>query len=174
MKKTLILTTAFVLCVCITMCKKSDSTKNTATCTTCSSTPVSHTPDSAVVYYYLPTAFTPNGDGINDIERLFFNGLDTNNSTITIWNLSGTEVFTGKIDQRWNGYDLSGARCAAGEYPVYLQLKTTAGAAYTACACVNILAYSAGCINTHGITYYFPDQLDSAGFVYPTNETLCP
>ncbi len=157
------------------MCKKS-ATKdnNTATCTTCSSTPLTHTADSSDTYYYLPTAFTPNGDGINDVFSLFFHGLDTANSTITIWNLSGTKVFAGKITQRWEGTDLAGGKCGAGEYPVYLDLKTSAGITVTTCACVNILAYSGSCIKTNGITYYFPDQLDTAGFVFTTNDVLCP
>ena len=157
------------------MCKKSATkNNNTVICTTCSGTPVAHTPDFSDTYYYLPTAFTPNGDGLNDVFKLFFKGLDTLASTITVWNLSGTKVFDGKLTTRWDGIDLSGARCAAGKYPVYLDLKTYAGITVTVCACVNILSYTGNCLKTNGTPYYFPDQLDTTGFVFPTNEILCP
>jgi len=174
MQRILILSGCIFLCVCLVMCKKSTATKNDATCTTCSDTPVVHRTDTSGTFYFLPTAFTPNGDGINDVIYLFYNGLDTNNSSMTIWNLSGTEVFAGKITQGWFGNDLNGNKCGAGEYPVYLQLKTLGGVTTKICACVNILVYSGSCIQTHGITYYFQDQLDTAGFVFTTNDVLCP
>jgi len=173
MKRIMIISGCIMLSVCLIMCKKS-TPKNNATCTTCSNTPITHRTDTSGTFYFLPTAFTPNGDGINDVFYLFFSGLDTNNSSMTIWNLSGTEVFAGKITKGWDGSDMGGGKCGAGEYPVYLQLKTSAGVTVNMCACANLLAYSGSCIQTHGVTYYFPDQLDTAGFVNTTNDVLCP
>jgi gliding motility-associated-like protein len=157
------------------MCKKKP--ENNATCTSCSSTPVTHPLDSSGVLYFVPTAFTPNGDGENEVFWIVYKNLDTNSSKVTIWDINGTEVFAGKITQRWGGKDLNGVKCPAGQYSVYLEFKTLSGATINTCTCVNILTYTNGCIKTNGVTYYFVDQVNTAtpdGFVYPTNETLCP
>ena len=176
MKRLLIIACCLTVLAGLTLCKKPKK-QNNATCKTCTTTVVSQTGDSSSLFYYLPTAFTPNGDLINDRFYLYFHGLDTNASTLTVWYLNGTEVFTGRITQHWDGKDLNGKLCAAGQYPVYLQLKTLAGATVNTCACVTILTYTGGCIKTNGITYYFPDQASpvfGTGFVFTTNEQLCP
>ena len=126
MKQILFFTVFILLAFCTVMCKKSskkNATVNTATCTTCTgvSIPFSHSSDSSGTWYYLPSAFTPNGDGLNDILQVAYGGLDTANSSITVWNLDGIKVFSGRITKRWDGFDLNGNKCAAGQYPVYLQ-----------------------------------------------------
>jgi gliding motility-associated-like protein len=176
MKRLLVIAVCVLTGFCAIKCKKS-TPKNNATCTTCSGKPVAHDSDSAGVYYFMPTAFTPNGDGINDVYRVVYKNLDTNSSMITIWDITGTEVFTGKITQRWEGFDLKGNKCLSGQYPVYAALKTLSGTAITMCTCVSLLVYTGSCIKTNGVTYYFPDQLNTLsgnGFSFATNETLCP
>jgi gliding motility-associated-like protein len=168
-----VLFTAFV--VFAFNCKKNKSTTNTAYCKTCSTTLISYKIDTDSVYYFLPTAFTPNGDGINDIFSLVFHNLVVDSSTLTIWDMSGNEVFSGNIGTRWDGRNLSGNKCAAGNYLVHVYLRTNKGVIFSTCACVTILQYTGNCIKTNGITYYFPDQLNiDSGFVFHTNDVLCP
>jgi len=175
MKRILIVAGCIMVTVCMVLCKKSKQANNAA-CTTCSTTPVEHSLDADSVFYVVPTAFTPNGDGINDIFKVIYNKLDTDSSLVTIWNINGTEVFTGKITARWEGTDLNGNKCPAGQYPVQVKLRTLAGITTTSCACVTLLTYSGSCIKTNGITYLFVDQIDpSQGMIYSTTEEqLCP
>jgi gliding motility-associated-like protein len=179
MKQTLILSVCILLAFTVVRCKKNTTTpaKNLATCTTCPSEPVAHTPDSDTgLFYYLPTAFTPNGDGINDVFSMAYNDkVNVDSSTITIWDMKGNGVFIGTVNQRWAGLDLKGVKCAAGHYPFYLKLRTTSGQTITSCGCVTILVYKGTCIATSGYTYYLPDQLDlQQGFIYGTQDHLCP
>ena len=177
MKQAIIISICIVAVVSIVRCTKNNSTpaKNLATCTTCTYVPIEHTPDSTGLYYYLPTAFTPNGDGINDMLRLFYSSeVNVDSSTLTIWDMNGNGVFTGTINQSWNGYDLKGNLCAAGHYPLYLKLRLLSGATVATCGCVTILTYKGNCIYTGGVTYYYGDELDSAGFVNPTSDHICP
>lgn len=157
-------------------CKKSSTNRpNNAYCTTCSDTLISHIPDADSVFYYLPTAFTPNGDGINDVVNLYYNNLVADSSSLTVWDLSGNEVFSDNIKGRWEGIEKNGAKCAAGSYPVRLKLRTIKGATVDVCACVTLLTYSGSCIKTNGKTFYFPDQINiSSGFTFATNDKLCP
>jgi gliding motility-associated-like protein len=180
MKQTVIISLCIIAAVFIARCKKSDSApvQNLATCTTCSNTLLEQTPDTLTgAWYYLPTAFTPNGDGLNDVFQLYYSRdkFNVDSSTITIWDLNGNGVFKGNINERWDGKDLKGVRSPTGHYPLYLKLRTTAGVQITACGCVSILAYKGTCIFTGGVRYYLPDELDTArGFTYPTYDHLCP
>ncbi len=52
---------------------------------------------------YVPTAFTPNNDGMND--RLEFFGLEGNTAEISIFNRWGQQIhFTDNLSLGWNGY----------------------------------------------------------------------
>ncbi len=52
---------------------------------------------------YVPTAFTPNNDGLND--RLEFFGLSGNSAEISIFNRWGQQIhFTNNLSTGWNGY----------------------------------------------------------------------
>ncbi|MDZ4750146.1 MAG: PKD domain-containing protein [Flavobacteriales bacterium] len=51
---------------------------------------------------YIPNAFTPNNDGINDVFKA--EGIDLSEFEMTIWNRWGDEVFkSNTIDQAWTG-----------------------------------------------------------------------
>ncbi len=178
MKRIFLIVTVCILALIINRCKKPDTTStpvNTAVCTTCPTEPLVHKPDAAGVFYYVPTAFTPNGDGMNDVFQVSYDKLNTDSSVITIWDMQGTMVFTGKITQRWEGVDLKGAKCPAGQYPVNVKLMDINGTVVNTCTCVTLLKYSGSCIPTGGTTYYFPDQIDvTTGFSFATNDKLCP
>jgi len=178
MKRTVILSLCIVALACVVRCAKSSSNpiKNLATCTTCPVDPLEQTPDTANLWYYIPTAFTPNGDGVNDVLRFWYSSrVEADSSVITIWDKNGNGVFKGNINQIWDGRDLHGSLCAAGHYPLYMQLMTKTGVHINQCGCVSVLAYKGTCIYTGGIHYVLPDELDTAtGFTYPTYDHLCP
>ena len=53
---------------------------------------------------FVPTAFTPNGDGINDVFQLQGTGIDINNFQFDIFNRWGERVFSSKDpSQAWTG-----------------------------------------------------------------------
>mgnify|MGYP003337223413 CR=1 FL=1 len=166
------------LVVFVIGCLPKKGTVTAFPCSSCDTNVVVHLPDTNSVRYYLPTAFTPNGDGINDVFWIFQTGLDPDSCRMTIYDRNGKTVFSNTITHAWDGSDMGGAICAAGKYPVALHLNYVSGATrinMDICACVTILKYSGSCINTGGITYHFPDQiaLDS-GFVFPTMDQICP
>ena len=52
---------------------------------------------------YVPTAFTPNNDGLND--RLEFFGLENNSAEVSIFNRWGQQIhFTDNLSLGWNGF----------------------------------------------------------------------
>ena len=166
---------AFIVSGMATCTKSGSGSKPAPLCSTCSVAVVAHKTDSTGLYYFLPTAFTPNGDGINDVYRVIADSMNTALSTLTIWDASGNGVYTGDLTQSWDGNDLTGTKCPTGLYNVSMKLVTLKGQAITACTCVTILANKGTCIYTGGITYYFADQLiPASGFVSPTSENLCP
>jgi len=70
--------------------------------------------------FFVPNAFTPNGDGLND--RFFDGGYltDLNSYEMTIFNRWGKKVFANsRYNDFWNGRDLSGNPVPEGTY-VYL------------------------------------------------------
>lgn len=78
---------------------------------------------------YLPTAFSPNGDGVNDVFRPFPNTRYcelTGNETLDIYDRWGGEVFRGGT-AGWNGKLKNNKPCAAGTY-VYVFTYQDAGA----------------------------------------------
>lgn len=72
---------------------------------------------TVIVIPYIPTAFTPNGDGLNDLFRIV--GLPPDNITefhMQLFNRWGEVVFsTRDIEEGWNG-TLKGNDCPAGLY----------------------------------------------------------
>ncbi len=167
-----------LIAVCVITCTKSTtkSANPPATCTVClaGDTALAHVIDTSGLYYFLPTAFTPNSDGINDVFYLIYDKLNVDSSSITIWDMSGKGVFKGPITQGWDGRDLNGNKCPAGGYPVYVKIWTLSGKVIDMCTCVTILTYKGNCISTNGYTYYLGDQLDiTKGFVNPTTDHLC-
>jgi len=68
---------------------------------------------------YIPNAFTPDKDQLNDIFKPVITGVDENNYVFTIFDRWGREQFyTENIDEGWDG-KYKGKECAEGVY-VYL------------------------------------------------------
>ncbi len=76
---------------------------------------------------YIPNAFTPNGDGINDIFNV--SGIGLNGVQMSIFNRWGNKIFiSSNLNNGWDGYDQStGAKCPVGVYLYTVKVKNFKG-----------------------------------------------
>lgn len=167
----------FIPMFCNFQCGKEPEEKqpyNPPHCTDCDNNLISDT-ESDSVYFFVPTAFTPNGDGKNDYLRPVYKGIKEHSFGMTIYdeNERLVKVFTDPSDT-WDGKDGTGKVMPVEHYPATITYQTNTGRKVEICACITLLQYSNGCIPTGGAKYYFEDQLDTQkGFIYDTGETLC-
>ena len=173
-----------------TGCKKSDSTPSTPVVTTVDSTfikslaascvnPFTGIGDSGT--FALPTAFTPNGDGVNDIYKLMGLHQSFTSYLITIYKQNGTKVFqTTNATTAWAGLDTTGAKCT--DYKYYVKIKYTTPAlhsvdtgAYLFLLASDTVHHCVTRVYADTVNYKFPDQYNvmSSTFSYPTNELFC-
>ncbi|HEX8277357.1 MAG TPA: gliding motility-associated C-terminal domain-containing protein, partial [Segetibacter sp.] len=67
---------------------------------------------------YIPTAFTPNGDGLNEVLRVFPVGIKSFNY-FAVYNRLGQKIFyTTNFHEGWNG-TLNGVKLDGGTFAVY-------------------------------------------------------
>ena len=79
----------------------------------------------------VPSAFTPNGDGLNDVFRAQLNCYVASFHCM-IFNRWGKKVFeTSNINNGWNGYSFDN-KILAGTYVYYMEYKTSTGNIKTA------------------------------------------
>jgi len=79
-----------------------------------------------VVDVFVPTAFTPNGDGENDI--LFVRGTDVEEMSFLIFNQWGEEIFhSPSKDIGWSGMTRQNIKAQNGNYAYYLEFIDTQG-----------------------------------------------
>jgi hypothetical protein len=82
---------------------------------------------------YVPSAFSPNYDGINDLFYPFGNGISL--VSVVVFNSiesgnAGNEVYIYGRNNHftyWNGNDLSGNACITGSYPYRIKYVTATG-----------------------------------------------
>ncbi|NNC82294.1 MAG: hypothetical protein HKN79_01855 [Flavobacteriales bacterium] len=75
---------------------------------------------------FVPSAFTPDGDGVNDQLRTVGNCIDR--FEWTVYDRWGRQVFyTTDPDARWTGADRSGYAVSDGEYPYWIQVMDSNG-----------------------------------------------
>jgi len=71
--------------------------------------------------FYLPTAFSPNGDGLNDVFGIKGIGIDTLNFNFIITNRWGELLFeTNDINESWDGFYSKGGRTSKVPFGVYI------------------------------------------------------
>ncbi len=74
---------------------------------------------------YVPNAFTPNGDGLNDTLEFF--GVPTENAVVKIYSQWGQTVYeSNDLSMGWNGI-ISGSLAPAGTYLYEILFETTEG-----------------------------------------------
>ncbi|MBL0340500.1 MAG: gliding motility-associated C-terminal domain-containing protein [Bacteroidetes bacterium] len=78
--------------------------------------------------FYIPNAFTPNADGINDY---FFDAgyvLDVKSYKMAIFNRWGQKVYEGDdYNKFWSGYDKDGNKASEGVYVYTIEVITKGG-----------------------------------------------
>ncbi len=90
--------------------------------------------------FYIPNAFSPNGDGVNDLFYYSGYDLDVANYNMKIFNRWGQLVFTGEDENdNWNGSTLDGVTAPQGTYVYRLQVKTKGGKEYVFDGHVNLI-----------------------------------
>jgi len=189
MKKALILVLAVVAAYGFaTGCKKSDSSTTPANTDTLSAFArnlavtcthaFSAQGDSST--FVLPTAFTPNSDGVNDVYHIMGMYPYFTTYQLTVYKINGTKVFqTTTASTSWQGTDTTGAKCT--DYKYWVKIKyTTADKSVDTGTFVFLLPTNTamGCVNrvaADTASYKFPDQFDvyTNLFSFPTNEVFC-
>lgn len=80
------------------------------------------------LHFYMPTAFTPNDNDINEVWRPVGIGFDTTTYELLVFDRWGRLVFeTRSYLQSWNGTDLKGKPLPAGIYAVRVTMKDIYG-----------------------------------------------
>ncbi len=86
---------------------------------------------------YLPNAFSPNGDGLNEEFGIVGNSIgnfkndDIKEYKLTIYNKWGQRIFkSNKVDQGWDGTDETGAKAPVGNYVYKIKAYGLDGKAY--------------------------------------------
>ena len=131
---------------------------------------------------YLPTAFSPNGDGVNDVYKIIGGGTTFRSFMMTVYDTTGKIVFqTTNPMENWTGKDTTTGKLST-QYKFYVEVKytTTGSKSVSGGTYVYLLAGSpSGCVNdtpADTAKYEFSDQFDLAtGFnkAYPSFEHFC-
>lgn len=119
---------------------------------------------------YLPNAFTPNGDGVNDL----FIPLTKNISSInfTVYDASNNILFqTTTLGEGWWNIPAPSSNT---KYYFRIQAITSSNHKIGICGEVNSLKCIPVSMTLNN--FLFPDQLSPDGIIYPTNENIisCP
>lgn len=118
---------------------------------------------------YIPNAFTPNNDGVNDIYRPILSGITS--IVFSVYDNTNALVFTStQIGDAWMPSFVANT---SKEYYWKVQAVTNANHRIGMCGEVTYLTCRAAA--NPMTSYYFEDQLTSFGFTGPTmeNPTLC-
>ena len=86
----------------------------------CTATDTVHLPPAAHVYF--PNAFTPNGDGINDVFQVV--GSELTEAEFTVYDRWGSALFNSmNMNDGWDGYLMDGNQAPTGVYVVKYSVK---------------------------------------------------
>jgi gliding motility-associated-like protein len=76
-------------------------------------------------YFYVPNAFTPDGDGINEIWLPQGEGIDESNYVCMVFDRNGRLIFkTNSVTQGWDGRDQRGKAVPCASYVYVIQTST--------------------------------------------------
>jgi len=163
-------------------CKKGgDSSTHLTTGIDCSNVVSIYSTDSADIA--IPTAFSPNGDGKNDLYRPVIPYPNKIKSLfITVYNSDGSIAYQSNSSSSrsgWDGFTITGTKNTGYRFNVSVSFTKSTGQKVDTCTYVYLLRDSgAGCLNDVAADkayYIFEDQIDplSGKARYPTNDILC-
>lgn len=164
----------------ISSCKKgSDTTTNKNTNVTyCSNVVSVYGADSADIT--MPTAFSPNGDGKNDLYRpVIPYPKKIKNFSITVYNTDGTIAYQANNTNGWDGRNTAGVKNDGYHFNVSISFTKSTGQTIDTCTSVYLLWDNGnGCLNdvaADKANYIFEDQIDISNgkASYSTNDILC-
>ncbi|MEP7164487.1 MAG: gliding motility-associated C-terminal domain-containing protein [Ferruginibacter sp.] len=163
--KTLLPVALIAATILLANCKKSEDSITHVNCDGL----VTDTPgtnDNAKIY--MPNAFTPNGDGLNDIIRPYTQNIAS--IEFTIYDENNAIVFT--TNQLAQGWVTTAGPNSSTKY--YYKIQTITSANHKIGMCGDL--YKLTCHPNNAPTLYFEDQLTANGFTGATNEALqtCP
>ncbi len=104
--------------------------------------------DTAFVYvyvddiytFYAPTAFSPDGDGINEYFRVFGHGIDSNAFSLVIYDRWGEIIWeSNNIETRWDGKVKNGKIAPVGSYTWLAKFRDINGILHEQSGVVNII-----------------------------------
>jgi hypothetical protein len=148
-------------------CNKSSTTANHINCDGLI-TDTAGTNDNGRIY--MPNAFTPNSDGLNDISRPFFKNVTS--FTFTIYDDNNNIVFTSGTPGA--GWATTAGANTWSTYYYKIQVTTTTGHNIGQCGPLYKLTCFPSSIPKSSL--YFEDQLGPSGFFGTTSEGMgtCP
>jgi gliding motility-associated-like protein len=86
--------------------------------------------DSLYSLVQIPNAFTPDGDGTNDVFRIFASGLNEDEFELTINNKDGEIIFHTLLPKIGWDATYKGVKAASGTYFLHLWAKDYTGFIY--------------------------------------------
>jgi gliding motility-associated-like protein len=164
------LTGLMILSLGLCYCKKSKDTDNTTTHINCDGliTDTLGTGDNAKIY--MPNAFTPNSDGLNDVSRPYTQ--DVTAIAFTIYDGDNNVMFT--TTTLGQGWTTTSSPDTWSTYYYKIQVTTAGGHHIGKCGELYKLSCFPGSIPKSSL--YFEDQLTPIGFTIVTLESMgtCP
>ena len=190
MKKAFICLSLSILCFILGAgCKKSSNNDPSpfalSLAKTCTKPFVGHGDSSNI---YLPTAFTPNGDGINDVYRILGESCLSPgyflSFLLTVYDTTGALVYqSNHVSQiQWYGLDTATGKLST-KYKFYVKISyttagniTDSGGTYVYLLSTDTLKHCINRMHADTAKYQLPDQFDPiTGFnpAYPSFEQFC-